>query len=804
MAWACLTLVQAWIAAGRPKGRYVLGSFQSWADTLGGILDTVGVAGLLGNARELFQRADEESADWRIFFASWSDAHGEMEVAVQDLFELCQQDSLLLAVRGDGKENSQRIRLGRALGKKRDRVIGGFLLTQSSLDSKRRAVYVLREHEAAAAEVVDPRRSANPTSAPTSAGPVVGTTDQMPKSTDVQQDSARTRTRTGEAEGGISSVDFGNPAQTDTPIGGEVHHAEFGTIGEVRHDFGMGGGLVINEEEAHTIAERLAQEPVIGLDLETTGLDPHGTAIRLLSLATANETWVIDLQHVRLDTLTPVLTGGPVKIAHNASFNCRFLMTHGIARPGPWFDTMLAEQILANRTYGQSLADCALEFLDEKMDKRARTSDWSGPLTPSQLEYAHRDAAVLPPLHAALRRALEEANLKTVADVEMRALPAIAWMGVAGMGFKLDDWTALAQEAEGKRDDAVYRLTEITQEALGKTALRDANAPDWNSPAQVLKVIQSLGLDVLDTREETLQSVKDQHPLVLLLLEYREAAKSASTYGTDWLRHVSPVTGRIHADWRQIGAETGRMACRNANLQNLPRNPRYRACFGPGPGSVLVEVDYSQIELRIMAQLSRDPRMLQAFQDGRDLHTLTAATAMQKAEEDVTPDERQMAKAINFGLIYGMGARGLANSARNTYGLDLTEEAAEGFRNRFFAAYVEVRRYHRQHRTGAETRTLWGRRRIMQNKARPTERYNTPVHGTGADLLKLALAYLWETPGPDGAVPVLAIHNELVVEAPAEKAEEARAWVEGAMRRAGADMLTQVPTEVDAEIRETR
>lgn len=556
--------------------------------------------------------------------------------------------------------------------------------------------------------------------------------------------------------------------------------------------------FITDAEEARRLAWALKDVEFVALDLETTGLDPHTDRARLLALATVRQSWVVDLEKVPVHVLNPILLGGPRKIAHNAKFDCRFLMGAGVARPYPWWDTLLADQLLHNRSFGNSLAEVAKRYLDVDLDKTLQDSDFGGEISPEQVAYARKDAEVLIPLHQALTSALEEAGMSAVASLEMDALPAIAWMEHQGASFNLDAWTALADEAEQKKAVHLKQLMEIVTEDLGANDLFGQRQIDWDSVQQVTEVLRLLGIEVSDTRQETLDGLRDQHRIIPVLLEYREAAKRSGTYGMDWLKHVSPATGRLHADWRQIGAESGRMACRKPNLQNLPRDPRYRACFEPGPGRVLVKADYSQIELRIIAQMSGDAQMRKAFEQGNDLHTLTAAVVMGKEASEVTPEERQMAKAVNFGLVYGMGARGLKAYAKNSYGVTLTDEQAEQFRARYFQAFAGVRKWHQTHVRDAESRTLIGRRRILRPNGPPTEKYNSPVQGTGADLLKLALVNLWDSMPPRDTWPVAVVHDEIQVECPTELADEASEWVKTAMEKAGAQMLN-IPVVVEVK-----
>jgi DNA polymerase-1 len=227
------------------------------------------------------------------------------------------------------------------------------------------------------------------------------------------------------------------------------------------------------------------------------------------------------------------------------------------------------------------------------------------------------------------------------------------------------------------------------------------------------------------------------------------------------------------------------MSCKEPNLQQLPRDVRYRRCFVAPPGRVLVKADYSQIELRIAARISGDKRMLAAYRDGEDLHTLTASAVLKKPMGEVTKADRQLAKAINFGLLYGMGSRQLVVYARTNYGVKLTEKRAAAHRDAFFATYPWLRRWHYSIPTPPiETRTLAGRRRLIQ--------------GTGADGLKRALGLLWERRDEcPGAVPVLFVHDEVVVECDADRANTAAAWLSRAMVDGMTPLIAPVPVAVE-------
>jgi DNA polymerase I-like protein with 3'-5' exonuclease and polymerase domains len=541
----------------------------------------------------------------------------------------------------------------------------------------------------------------------------------------------------------------------------------------------------------------------IGLDLETTGLNPRADRVRLLSLAAetldgGRFAYLVDCFAVDPSSLWDALAGKELVI-HNAAFDLPFLARLGFTPAGTVRDTMLLAQLLTAGTNERvTLAACCQRWLNRPLDKAEQKSDWSGELTDAQLAYAASDVEVLAPLLKALAVKIEEAGLVEAAKIEQRCLPAVVWMGSRGVALDRDAWQSLAHAAV---EDADCLREELYQIAPPRpTNELFSESWNWDSTQQARQALALAGCPVDNTADDTLAAV--DHPLAQLLRRYRLARKRGSTYGTDWLAHVAD-DGRVYPSWRQIGSRAGRMSCRDPNMQQLPRGD-YRRCVVAPPGRVLVKADYSQIELRIAAKVSGDKALLEAYQRGDDLHTRTARTVL--GVEEVTKQHRQLAKALNFGLVYGMGARGFRQYAKSQYGLDLNEEQAIQYRNAFFTTYPGLAAWHRRvGRSGKqvlETRTLTGRRRLEVNRF--TEKLNTPVQGSGADGLKLALALLWERrEQAPGAFPVLAVHDEIVVEADAEKADAITAWLKTAMVDAMAPLINPVPVEVEVKVART-
>jgi DNA polymerase-1 len=364
-------------------------------------------------------------------------------------------------------------------------------------------------------------------------------------------------------------------------------------------------------------------------------------------------------------------------------------------------------------------------------------------------------------------------------------------MGGQGVAIDKNAWQTLAAAAT---EEAARLRKELNQAAPPKPGDREWN---WNSPDQVKQVLTLAGCDVEDTKGETLAAT--DHPVAQLLQRYRLASKRESTFGTDWLSHVAD-DGRVYPSWHQIGAASGRMSCSEPNIQQLPRG-EYRRCIVAPPGRVLIKADYSQIELRIAAKVSGDPALLEAFRRGDDLHMRTASSVL--GIENVSKQDRQLAKALNFGLLYGMGVEGFQKYALSDYGLDLSEVEARRYRDAFFASYPGLAAWHLRVRAlkVMETRTLTGRRRLLDDKTPDTQRLNTPIQGTGADGLKQALAMLWARRDQvPGAFPVIVSHDEIVVEADAGQADAGSSWLRAAMMDGMTPLIAPVPVEVEVTV----
>jgi DNA polymerase-1 len=382
-------------------------------------------------------------------------------------------------------------------------------------------------------------------------------------------------------------------------------------------------------------------------------------------------------------------------------------------------------------------------------------------------------------------------------------VPALAWLELTGLPIDAQRWRDRAKQEAHQAQALEAQLHTILAQSRNGSGHLLPEALNWHSPQQVLTLLQHRGHAITKTDSETLAALAETEPLIPVLLDYREAVKRAGTYGLAWLdKALHAVTNRVHADYLQLGSRAGRMSCAKPNIQNLPRTTMYRGCITAEPGSCIVKADYSQIELRIAAVMAQDAAMLEAYRAGQDLHSMTAARLLGVTPEQVTGESRQLAKAVNFGLLYGMGATTLQTYARQHYRVSLTPAEAAQYRQRFFEAYPGLRHWHRQTGTtrSTETRTLAGRRRLDVKAF--TERLNSPVQGTGADGLKGALARLFahQHEAPDARL-VAVVHDEIVAECPIEGAAQTAAWLQEHMAAAMTEILQDaVPVVVETTI----
>lgn len=573
---------------------------------------------------------------------------------------------------------------------------------------------------------------------------------------------------------------------------------------------------VIGEGRALSrLAATLGDVRVLGVHLETHGSDPRRDKPQTLYLTTSQAVYAVDVQAVRdLTPLVPLLADGRrLKVFHHGKQTLAFL-GHYLGYSAPLgslspslFDTYIASQLLDPGATGHSLEQLVARQFPGGLPRPEPAHD-SPLLTPRVFQGAIQAAALLA-LRKVLRPQLVEADMVRVGKLEFDLVPVIADMELAGIYVDMERWHEVWTPYRARRRALAEELAHL----LGSHRQQSLfGAPQFNPDSQqeTLEALQRLGLPVTNTGESHLRRYADEYPAVRALLEYRTVAKLIDACGDLFPKFIHPQTGRIHAVYHQIGARTGRMSCQEPNIQQVPREPRIRACFRAAPGHTLIVADYSQVELRVAAALSGDSRMLEAYRKNEDLHRLTASLVSSVPVAQVSSADRQAAKAVNFGLLYAMGAPGLAKYARSQYGVEMTLEQAEAFRHRFFAAYTGIRRWHdgarrllsQARQRPIEVRSVAGRRYVFSAEARLSALLNAPVQGSAADIMKRAMVRLHHALGPLHGRIIGVVHDELLVEAPQVAATEAAHIVRTHMAAAGNEFFPGVPFVAEAEVRD--
>jgi DNA polymerase I len=585
------------------------------------------------------------------------------------------------------------------------------------------------------------------------------------------------------------------------------------------------------------------------IDTETSGLDPRTDKVRLVQIYDGTNMRIVDAwEHPEIldELLAMVEDSKSTKVFHNASFDLSFVRAHAKRRVrySNIHDTMIGEQILTagwslpywdkkknelrKRMPEYSLMALVQKHLGYKMDKEMQKSNWGDKeLTDEQLKYAARDVAVMKPLYEIQCELLESNNLWQVAHLEFEALAGIIEMQFCGMPFS---WQEAEKLREVKKQELAVALKELEKEArsnqkskqmtlFGSDAGVDIN---FRSPAQITKYLkEKLGQNVDSSDVETLKMI--DHTFCAKLLRYRTLEKQLNFI--DQFESYGAKSGRLYPYYTQARAATGRMSSSRPNFQQVPKRGDgriFRTLFRSQPGRKLVKVDFSAIEMRIMARLAMDPVMIKAITDGTDLHKLTAASTSDKSMEEVTKEDRQRAKAINFGLIYGASPKTLKQYAWMNYSVRMTEEEANYAHQKYFQLYKGIAKWHRDQKEAMKSarpyhqhsyekgfyisyvtvqQSIMGRKRFWnsyagESLAKPTEVFNMADQATGADITKKAMVELYKLL-PEDVFLAGVVHDEIITDCPEEKAEEIKQLMLEVMCKVGSEMLN--PVRVDAE-----
>ena len=587
--------------------------------------------------------------------------------------------------------------------------------------------------------------------------------------------------------------------------------------------------VVDTNEKLNDLAKQLASAKVIAFDTETTSTEEMQADIVGISLAIKEaEGFYIPIGHLTGNNLPleqvvsvlhdPLTDPRIQKVAHNAKYDYIVLARHGIVVTPITFDTMIAEFIVDPSSHNLGLKNMAfarlgdeMTHIEELIGKGKKQISMAEVAIELVAPYAAADAEttlrLLPLMQAEVKRVNAE---KLMAEIEMPLIPVLAEMEMTGVLLDLPFFKKLSEELTRRMAD----IEKQVYEAVGKPF-------NINSTQQLSDVLfNRLRLEPPDrgrktasghysTSGDVLDALSGKHPVVDWVIEHRELSKLKSTYIDALPEAVDSTTGRVHTSYSQTGAVTGRLSSSNPNLQNIPirteEGRRVRNGFIAAKGNVLLSVDYSQIELRIVAHMAQDQAMLDAFRAGQDIHATTAAAIYNIPLEQVTKEMRRHAKAINFGLIYGMSAFGLTRST------ELTLAEADDFVKAYFTQFPGVKKYLDEIRKLAAEQgyveTLLGRRRyfpalqskqnIQMKNREEREAINAPIQGTAADIMKIAMLHIPSALKQAGlrAQMLLQVHDELVLEVPKEELEKTFKLIQDVM---GSAYKLDIPLSTEA------
>jgi DNA polymerase-1 len=562
---------------------------------------------------------------------------------------------------------------------------------------------------------------------------------------------------------------------------------------------------ILDAAELAALPERLRAAGVFALDTETTSPDPMRARLVGLSFAVEADRAVyipcghrylgappqLELGSV-LDRLRPILEDpGIRKVGQNIKYDWLVLTRNGIRLQGVAFDTMLASYLLDPSKRAHNLDQIALDYLDHKttrfeelVGKRKGVETFAEVPLEAAVPYACEDADVTLLAYETLARRLEEVGLTPLMEtVELPLVPVLLRMEMRGVAVDIERLKALSRSFEHRLEaleTGIYAMAGERFNIQSSQQLGYILFEKFKLPAQK-KTKKKTGYS---TDVDVLTALAGQHELPAMILKHRALAKLKSTYTDALVGLVHPETGRIHTSYHQTVTATGRLSSSDPNLQNIPirteEGREIRRAFVPRPGWRLLSADYSQIELRILAHCSEDETLIRSFREDEDIHTRTASEVFQVEADRIGPELRRQAKAINFGIIYGMSAFGLARQ------LEISQKMARIYIDSYFARYPGVKRFLDDTvaaaRQARRTSTLLGRIRLlpdithsnpMVRQAAERTAINTPIQGSAADLIKVAMIRIDEALAREGfqAAMLLTVHDELVFEVPPDEAE---------------------------------
>ena len=584
---------------------------------------------------------------------------------------------------------------------------------------------------------------------------------------------------------------------------------------------------VKNDEEYRLAIKTIENLEILALDTEGNGLDPYTMEMFLIQMGNEEIVFIFDYHWFdKLKKENFWNDKGKKFILHNAKYDYKVIKYFlGITLENI-FDTMLAERLLTCGIIREnSLKAVVKKYFKLEMDKEIRNDfitmrldNFDKKVSKELIEYSARDVVVLPPIYRIQKILLRNEGLEDIAQLEFDTAKVLGDMELSGIHVDIEKWKGIIihnqlekervekqiyeyidENCPTKSNEEIYLLVIAHEDARS----RRNDAINLNSSLVLKKLFKKLNVEIENTSEQTLAGL--HNPLAELIREYRGFEKQLSSFGQSFLDLANEKTGRIHPNFSQIGADTGRMSCNKPNMQQIPATEEYRSCFSAPGGRKIVTCDYSQQELRLLASLSGDPKFIKMYEDGVDLHSATASLMYNIPIDQVPKDKRSAAKTINFGLAYGRGAKALAEF------LGISKEEGEEMIKIYFSQFSFIGDWLNNAAKFSQEKgystTLFGRKRFYKLPTENSQDYsglmarigrqgkNSPIQGSGADMAKMALVIIRKKLQSTNIDAFLtnAVHDEIVIESSEQDADKALEILEKSMIEAGQMIVRNVP-----------
>jgi len=621
--------------------------------------------------------------------------------------------------------------------------------------------------------------------------------------------------------------------------------------------------LIENQSYIVNFQNDLILTDIISLDTETTSLDELEAVVRLLQVKINNKIYIFDLKKLGYRYLEYIISlisdTNKLIIIQNARYDLQVIKNNTNIMLKNVHDTMIAEVMILNgigRRYFSLLylVDKYCNITIDKSEQESFVDNLEDDFTLEQLEYAANDVEYLEEIYHKQLDLIKESKQLEAYQIDMEFIPVVSDMMLNGILLDSSKWLDLDTQSAKKYEDVrkevldyfiknidwkkfnnladVVAKIEIRKDEAGKSLITKKSKAmmelitdlsvsldfikrniNLNSPSQLKNLLHLVGIEVESTNKKVLKELKDKFPILVSAIEMGMYDKKDTSYGTKFLEHIHPKTGRIHSDIHPFGALSGRTSSKEPNMQNIPRESDYRECFVAPKGKKIIVVDYNQQEYRLAGDISGDEVIIEAYANGVDMHTSTATTVTRKSIAEIVKEERNLAKSVNFAILYGSTEWGLS------YNLGIPIEEArsmlESVREGYPTLTPFMNRFQDTVLDKGYSVTLTGRRRYFRTKglyidkweyrkeirAIRREGFNHLIQGSGADMLKMACNYIYyNNPFGDKLKLILIVHDEIVAEVDNEIAEGSLDFIIGCMLNAESRFLKSISPAVDGDI----